>query len=76
MKFSDILRTALHALRGKPQHVEGADQVDADRALEQRQIVGAVAAHDARGGRDAGAVDRQPQRTEASGGFKRYFLVG
>ena len=33
--------------------------------------MGAVAAHHARGGRDAGAVHRQPQRAEAGRGFQR-----
>jgi hypothetical protein len=52
-------------------HVEGADQVHADHALEQRQVMRAIAAGDAGGGRDAGAGDRDAQRAKLARGFDR-----
>src|SRR3712207_7378249 len=51
-------------LRGETYNVEGADQVDVDRALECLQRVRARSAQDAFGGRDPRAINRPVQRSE------------
>ena len=56
-----------HVRRGQADRVEGADQVDADCALERVQLQRAVAADDAAGGADARAVDQ-----DARGPVRRF----
>jgi len=54
---------------GKPHHVESADQVDFDDAGEFAKRHGAVAADDALGGTDAGAIDDDARRAVIGGGL-------
>ncbi len=55
--------------RRQPDHVEGADQVDPDGALERLQLNGPVAAHYPARGADPGAIDK-----DASGPMQRRAL--
>ena len=57
-------RGAAHGGGGQPEHVEAADQVDADDLLEIGERHRSFAADDARAGRDARAVDQDAWRTE------------
>ena len=57
--------TRLHVGGDQPHHVEGADQVDLDDALEVGERHRPVAADDALGRPDAGAVDRGCARRRA-----------
>ena len=52
----------LHVGGGKPHHVECADQVDLDDAREIGERHRPVAADDALGRTDAGAIDEDPRR--------------
>ena len=67
----------LHVGGGQPHHVEGADQVDPDDALEVGERHRPVAADDALGRSDAGAVDQDARRAMGGGGrFDRRFAGG
>ena len=57
-----------HLRRRKPQHVEGADQVDLDHPVEIGKRHRAVAADHALGDADAGAVDQHARRAMRLGG--------
>ena len=54
----------------KPQHVEGADQVDLDNPLEIGKRVRRVAADHALGNTDAGAIDQHARRAVRLGGLR------
>ena len=58
-----------HRRDRKADHVEAADQVDADHPLEIRQRVRPVAADDAFRRADAGAIDQHPRGPMRRGGF-------
>jgi hypothetical protein len=65
-----------HRVGGQAAHVEGADQVDVDRALEHVQRVRAVLADGLDGRRHAGAVDQAAQRAHGHGGGDHGLAVG
>ena len=51
-----------HRSRGEADHVERADQIDADHPVEIGKRMRPIAADDALGDADAGAVDQHPRR--------------
>src|SRR6185437_482995 len=62
----------LHGGGGEPQHVEGADQVDADDLFIILERHRAVAADDALGRTDAGAIDQDARgAVHGAGGVDR-----
>ena len=65
-----------HRFGGQARHVEGADQVDVDRALEHVQRVRAVLADGLDGRRHAGAVDQAAQRAQRHGRGHDRLAVG
>ena len=66
----------LHGGGGEPHHVEGADQVDADDALEIGERHRPVAADDALGRADAGAIDQDARGAVIGGGLLHRRLGG
>ena len=67
----------LHPRGGVAHHVERADQVDLDHALERVEVVGPVLVHGALGPADARAADGDPQVAGlAGGGHGGLHLVG
>ena len=69
-------RQRLHGGGGEPHHVEAADQVDADDLLEIFQRHRPVAADDALGRPDAGAIDQDARRPMIGGGLLHRRLGG